>query len=154
LPHEKSVFVLFTKTSPIEVFSTSASVEGCTTGNVPGEGSIPDPPAVFHTQYQDQVQSKQVLNWRRTHKDPFAGEWQQIISWMLANPERSSSDIFRELQRLSPGRYPPLQIRTLQRGMRKIRAYLLETFEDGWQDEVIRGPLHSPVSARCSTRIS
>src|SRR6266536_4227648 len=34
----------------------------------------------------------------------------------------SLGDIFRELQRLSPGRYQPLQIRTLQRGMRKIRA--------------------------------
>jgi hypothetical protein len=38
----------------------------------------------------------------------------------IANPERSSGGIFRELQRLSPGRYQPLHIRTLQRGMRKI----------------------------------
>ena len=65
----------------------------------------------------------------------------------MANPERSSGDIFRELQCLSPGRYQPLQIRTLQRGMRKIRAYLLETFEEQWQEEVIGGPLLSPVSA-------
>ncbi len=43
------------------------------------------------------------------------------MAWLLANPERSSGDIFRELQRLSPGRYQPLHIRTLQRGMRKIR---------------------------------
>ena len=58
---------------------------------------------------------------------------------MAHNPERSSGDIFRELQRRSPGRYQPLQIRTLQRGMRKIRASLLETFEEQWQEEVIRG---------------
>jgi hypothetical protein len=32
--------------------------------------------------------------------------------WLVANPERSSGDIFRELQRRSPGRYQPLQIRT------------------------------------------
>ena len=56
----------------------------------------------------------------------------------MANPERSSGDIFRELQRRSPGRYQPLQIRTLQRGMRKIRAHLLETREEQWQEEVIR----------------
>ena len=61
---------------------------------------------------------------------PFEGEWEQITSWVVANPERSSGDIFRELQRLSPGRYQPLQIRTLQRGMRKIRAYLLEMREE------------------------
>jgi hypothetical protein len=63
------------------------------------------------------------------------------MSWLVANPERSSGDIFRELQRRTPGRYQPLQIRTLQRGMRKIRAHLLETFEEQWQEEVIGGPL-------------
>jgi hypothetical protein len=47
------------------------------------------------------------------------------MSWLIANPERSSGDIFRELQRCSLGRYHPLHIHTLQRGMRKIRAYLL-----------------------------
>jgi hypothetical protein len=31
---------------------------------------------------------------------------------LMANPQRSSGDIFRELQRCSPGRYQPLQIRT------------------------------------------
>jgi hypothetical protein len=72
---------------------------------------------------------------------PSSQHREQILSWLLANPERSSGDIFRELQCRSPGRYQPLQIRTLQRGMRKIRAYLLETQQEQWQDEVIRGPL-------------
>jgi hypothetical protein len=53
----------------------------------------------------------------------FEGEWEQITSWLLANLERSSGEIFRELQRLSPGRRQPLQICTFQRGMRKIRAH-------------------------------
>ena len=104
--------------------------------------------------YREQERRKRVLGWRRTHKDPFEGEWEQIFFWLQANPERSSGDIFRELQRRSPGRYQPLQIRTLQRGMRKIRAYLLETVKDGWQEEVIRGPSPSRISAGCSTRIS
>jgi hypothetical protein len=30
-------------------------------------------------------------------QDPFEGEWEQIFSWLVANPERSSGDIFREL---------------------------------------------------------
>jgi hypothetical protein len=38
--------------------------------------------------------------------------------------------------------------------MRKIRADLLETVEDGWRDEVIRGPFHSPVLEICSISIS
>ena len=87
-----------------------------------------------------------MLGWRRTHKDPFEGEWEQILSWLVANPERSSGDIFRELQRRSPGRYQPLQIRTLQRGMRKIRVHLLQTLEEQWQEEVIRGPFPISVS--------
>jgi hypothetical protein len=50
------------------------------------------------------------------------------------------------LQRLSPGRYQPLHIRTLQRGMRKIRAQLLETFEEQWQEELINGRLPSAIT--------
>ena len=68
------------------------------------------------TLYREQERRKHVLGWRRTHKDPFAGEWEHILSWLVANPQRSSGDIFRELQHRSPERYKPLQIRTLQRG--------------------------------------
>jgi hypothetical protein len=105
--------------------------------------------------YRERERRKRVLGWRRTHKDPFEGEWEQIISWLITNPERSSGDIFRELQRRSPGRYQPLQIRTLQRGMRKIRVHLLETREEQWQEEVIRGPTPTPIApAERATRSS
>ncbi len=120
---------------------------------VPFHCSIPA--AVLHTLYQEQERRIRVFGWRRTQKDPFEGEWEQIMSWLVANPERSSGDIFRELQHLSPGLYQPLQIRTLQRGIRKIRAHLLETREEQWQTEVIRGPSPPPVSAAARpTRIS
>jgi len=123
-------------------------------GKASSRESAPVPNIGLESLYREQERRKRVLGWRRTHKDPFEGEWEQILIWLQANPECSSGDIFRELQRRSPGRYRPLQIRTLQRGMRKIRAYLLETVEDGWQEEVIRGPLSSPVSAGCSASIS
>jgi len=140
-----------TPSAPIRVFS----VERCTAGTLPAERSVPDPAAVFHTLYREQERRKRILGWRRTQKDPFEGEWEQITSWLLANPERSSGDIFRELQRLSPGRYQSLQIRSLQRGMRKIRANLLQTFEEQWQDEVIGGPSPAPSSpAERATRIT
>jgi hypothetical protein len=130
-----SPFVSQTPSAPIRVFT----VERCTTGNVPIERNVPCPAAGLHTLYREQEKRKRVLGWRRTQKDPFEGEWEQIMSWLLANPERSSGDIFRELQLHSPGRYQPLQIRTLQRGMRKIRAHMLHTFEEQWQEEVIHG---------------
>ncbi len=89
------------------------SVERCMMGKLRVEESVPDPTAGLQTLYREQEWRKRVLGWRHTHKDPFEGEWEQILSWLVANPERSSGDILRELQRLSPGRYQPLQIRTL-----------------------------------------
>jgi hypothetical protein len=88
--------------------------------------------------HQEQEKRKRVLGWRRTHNDPFAGEWEQILSWLVANPERSSGDIFRELQRLSPGRYQPLQIRTREpRDAQDPGPSGTETREEQWQEEVI-----------------
>src|SRR6266568_962413 len=145
-----SPFVSSPLSDPLHVFSG----EQCTAGKLPEERNAPAPTAGLETLYREQERRKRVLGWRRTHKDPFEGEWEQIFSWLQANPERSSGDIFRELQRRSPGRYQPLQIRTLQRGMRKIRVYLLETVEEQWQAEVIQGSSPAPISARCSTSIS
>jgi hypothetical protein len=138
-----SPFISSPLSDPLYVFS----VDQCTAGKLPDEGSFPNPATGLESLYREQERRKRVLGWRRTHRDPFEGEWEQITSWLVANPERSSGDIFRELQRLSPGRYQPLQIRTLQRGMRKIRAHLLETVEEQWQEEVIRGSSPPPVSS-------
>ena len=140
--------------SPLAALLQVFSVEKCTVGKLHAERSSPAPNAGLETLCHEQERRKRMLGWRRTHKDPFEGEWEHILSWLVANPELSSGDIFRELQHRSPGRYQPLQIRTLQRGMRKIRAYLLQTFEEQWQEEVIQVPLSSPVSARCSASIS
>jgi hypothetical protein len=70
----------------------------------------------------------------------------------MANPEGSSGDIFRELQRLSPGRYQPLQIRTnASRHAQHTRPPGSEIFEDQWQAEVIQGRARAPVlSAECA----
>ena len=65
----------------------------------------------------DEQQYAGVLDWSRTSKDPFAGQWKQILTWVQANPTRSSGDILRELQALFPGRYEFSHLRTLQRGM-------------------------------------
>ena len=67
-----------------------------------------------------------------------------------------SGDIFRELQRRSPGRYQPLQIRTHeQRHAENTSLPGTETFEEQWQEEVIRGPFSVPISpAERSTRNS
>ena len=137
-----SPFISSLTPAPIRVFP----VERCMNGKLPVEESVPDPAARLQTLYREQERRKRVLAWRHTHKDPFAGEWEQITSWLVANPERSSGDIFRELQRLAPGRYQPLQIRTdASRHAQNTRPPGSEIFEDQWQEEVIQGRARAPV---------
>jgi hypothetical protein len=136
-------FVSNTPAAPIRVFS----VERCAMGALSVEGMARDPAAALRTLYREQGRRKRVLGWRRTQKDPYAGEWEQVTAWLLVNPERSSGDIFRELQRLSPGRYQPLQIRTdASRDAQNTSPPGSATFEDQWQEEVINGRLPTPVS--------
>ncbi len=73
--------------TPIRVFS----VQECTAGSILAEGRTPDLEAGIHRLYREQERRKRVLGWRHTHKDPFAGEWEQIISWLVANPERAAA---------------------------------------------------------------
>jgi site-specific recombinase XerD len=80
--------------------------------------------------HDEEQKRASVLDWRRTSKDPFAGQWEQILTWVQANPTRSSGDILRELQCLFPGRYERSHLRTLQRGIRRIRAQVLQGHEE------------------------
>ncbi len=88
------------------------------------------------------------LDWRRTSKDPFAGQWEQILTWVQANPTRSSGDILRELQSLFPGRYERSHLRTLQRGMRKIRKRLLQPPAGTGSPEELQATLSLPAELK------
>jgi hypothetical protein len=90
---QQAVFRCAVSCSPLISLIPSAnirvfSVDYCTAGSVPAERSVPDTTAGLQTLYREQERRKRVMGWRRTHKDPFAGEWEQIISWLIANPER------------------------------------------------------------------
>src|SRR5690242_11901877 len=80
---EGNPFVSHASSWPIRVFA----VEQCRTDLGPVEGNIPNSPTGPATLYQEQERRKRVLGWRRTHKDPFAGEWERITSWLQANPK-------------------------------------------------------------------
>lgn len=79
-----SPFIPSTLPAPLRIFF----VEQCTAGNIPAERSATEPAATLHTLYREQEWRKRELVWRRTHKDPFEGEWEQFLSWLVANPER------------------------------------------------------------------
>jgi hypothetical protein len=83
-------------------------------------------------------------NWR-SRPDPFAEVWEQITEWVCAQPERTGVEIFHALQQQHPGRWQPMQLRTLQRGLRKIRMQLMVTFEDHWHGSEASEPMALPT---------
>jgi len=38
--------------------------------------------------HNEEQRRASALDWRRTSKDPFAGQWERILSWVQANPTR------------------------------------------------------------------
>lgn len=64
------------------------------------------------------------LNWRRSSTNPFASEWERILSWVNTHPTQNTRDLFVKLQQVFPGRYQASQYSALQRAVRKIRAHL------------------------------
>lgn len=93
-----------------------------------------------HKKYE---KSRRPHDWR-SRPDPFEGYREQITARLLANPERTGVSLFQQLQDLYPGRFRDTQVRTLQRGLQKLRARLLVTFDDQGTQE----PLNGQPSAR------
>lgn len=120
------------------------SVQAVTEEKVPVDGIPHTPPSLLRQERKRKYQKTgRPRDWR-TRKDPFEGEWEQITSWLTANPTLTGVQIFHQLQQLSPGRYRPSQVRTLQRGLGKLRARLLVTFEDQWGQEAVNGQAPIP----------
>ncbi len=110
---------------------------------LPGEARGGDKGGAPHL--EEPSESTPILNWRHTCKDPFVGQWEQILALVQADPSRSGGDLFRQLQCQFPGGYQPGHLRTLQRGLRKIRAYVLADRSKSHQHEVIRAGEPTPV---------
>lgn len=120
------------------------SVQQCTQEKVPTDGLPHTPPSLLKRERKKKYQKTGRPHDWRTRKDPFEGEWEQVTAWLTANPALTGVDIFHQLEQLSPGRYRPPQVRTLQRGLSKLRARLLVTFDDQWGEEVINGQAPAP----------
>jgi len=128
-------------TSPLQF-----EVRQCTEEKVPVDGIPGTPPSLLKQARKRKYQkSGRPRDWR-TRADPYQGLWDQITAWLTANPERTGVDIFQELQRLYPGRFRQTQVRTLQRGLQKVRARLLVTFDDQWGEaDILNGGPPVPV---------
>jgi hypothetical protein len=118
----------------IPITSTAAIVPFCVERCLP-EGYFPEEKGTAAPSVRPWLQDypqpeRAMLDWSRTIKDPFEGEWDLILSLVLAHPDWSGRTLFQELQRQLPGRYQPSQLSTLQVGLRKIRARSVELGEE------------------------
>jgi len=120
------------------------SVNQCAEGKIPADGIAGPPPSLLKQERRRNYQkSGRPHDWR-TRQDPFEGLWEEITTWLVARPELTAAEIFRELERLYPRRYRSTQARTLRRGVQKLRARLLITFDDQWGEEIVNGHPQTP----------
>ena len=55
----------------------------------------------------------------RTREDPFQDVWPQLRDLLELNPGLQAKTLFHDLQRRFPGRFPDIQLRTLQRKIKR-----------------------------------
>jgi hypothetical protein len=121
------------------------SIESVSEEKLPTDGLPHTPPSLLKQERKRRYQkSGRPHDWR-TRQDPFEGVWEEITGWLEARPELTAAEIFRELERRYPDRWRPTQARTLRRGVQKVRARLLVTFDDGWGEEAVNGRASVPT---------
>ena len=74
----------------------------------------------------------------RTREDPFQDAWPQLRGMLELNPGLQAKTLFEDLQRRFPGRFPDIQLRTLQRKIKAWRA------TQGRLKEVFLIQIHQP----------
>src|SRR3954451_3228136 len=74
----------------------------------------------------------------RTRQDPFQDVWPELEAQLSLNPGLQANTLFLDLQRRYPGRFPDVQLRTLQRRIKRWRAL------EGPPKEVFFGQIHEP----------
>ena len=57
----------------------------------------------------------------RTRKDPFEGDWPQVLTWLEKEPDATAKTLFQRLQKEQQGKYSDGQLRTLQRRVQQWR---------------------------------
>jgi hypothetical protein len=74
----------------------------------------------------------------RTREDPFQDVWPELRELLQLNPGLQAKTLFEDLQRRFPGRFPDIQLRTLQRKIKVWRA------TEGPPKEVFFDQVHRP----------
>src|SRR3954462_9678045 len=74
----------------------------------------------------------------RTREDPFQDVWPDLLELLRLNPGLQAKTLFLDLQRRFPGRFPDVQLRCLQRRIKRWRAL------EGPPKEVFFAQIHEP----------
>ncbi len=121
------------------------AVESVSEGKLPADGLPHTPPSLLKRERKRRYhRSGRPHDWR-TRQDPFEGVWEEVTAWLQERPDLTAADIFRQLESRYPDRWRPTQARTLRRGVQKVRARLLLTFDDGWGAEAVNGQAVVPT---------
>jgi hypothetical protein len=67
----------------------------------------------------------------RTRKDPFEEVWPEILLWLQKAPDSTAKSLMERLQRDYPGRFPDVQLRTLQRRIGAWRHVMARSLVHG-----------------------
>jgi hypothetical protein len=67
----------------------------------------------------------------RTRKDPFEEVWPEILVWLQHDPDSTAKSLMERLQQKYPGRFPDVQVRTLQRRIRDWRHVMAKSLVHG-----------------------
>ena len=126
-------------TPPAPVATLRFAVESVSEGKLSADGLPHTPPSLLKRERKRRShRSGRPHDWR-TRQDPFEGVWEEVTAWLQERPDLTAADIFRQLESRYPDRWRPTQARTLRRGVQKVRARLLLTFDDGWGAEAVNG---------------
>jgi site-specific recombinase XerD len=123
-------------------------VQDCMQAQSSSQQNVSPAPTALLQRQNILPESTDVLDWPRTSKDPFEGQWELIASLALVHPEWSGNELFQQMHHLFPGRYRPSQLTTLQRGLRIIRARLFTRMQEPWPQEVIQASTCIITSAK------
>src|SRR3954465_6941447 len=74
----------------------------------------------------------------RTREDPFQDAWPELLELLRLNPGLQAKTLFLDLQRRFPGRFPDVQLRCLQRRIKRWRVL------EGPPKEVFFAQVHEP----------
>ncbi len=109
-----------------------------TLAKVADKAGVDEKTARKYRDYDRLPSQRRVPRTWRTREDPFQEVWHELVEQLRLNPGLQAKTLFDDLQRRHPGRFPDVQLRCLQRRIKRWRAL------EGPPKEVFFAQTHEP----------